>query len=382
MPTTRLPTDDGSAGDVRPFSIDVTRAAQDDLRTRLSSARLLPASPARPPSALDATYLAELVSAWRNFDWPARQRWLNTHPQVLVDLGDVAVHAVHQPSADPHAPALLMMHGWPHTFALQLDFADLLPDFHVVVASLPGFTFSSPYRHGPQTHARLAQTMHQLMGALGHQRYLTYGEDVSAPVNDLLAATHPEAVLGVIATHAHFPDLAERARLADPATDAFFARLADQRHAFAGYAHQQGTRPDTLAVALNDSPAGLLAWIVEKLAEWSDTPDEVPGGVEQRLSRERILTEVSLYWFTQCIATSFRPYYEQVTDPQVAPPVLVPAAVHVQRHELDYPEAAARAHYRDLRVFERLAEGGHFTVAEVPQAMADRVRTFAASLDL
>jgi pimeloyl-ACP methyl ester carboxylesterase len=364
----------------QPFSIDVPDEVLVDLRDRLARTRLLPDSPDKPASGMSAGYLGELVASWRELDWRARERWLNEHPQYLVDLGDVTMHFAHLRAAREDAPALLVMHGWPHTFALQLAFADLLTDFHVVVPSLPGFAFSSPYRSGFMENQRLADTMNRLMTeVLGYDRFLTYGEDVTADVNDLLAATHPESVQGVMVTHAHFPTMQERADLEDPLAIAFFDRLDADRYAMSGYAHEQGTRPDTLAVGLNDSPAGLLAWIAEKLVEWSDTPEGDPRAVEHRISRERILTEATIYWVTQTIASSFRPYFEPRQDAPI-PPVTVPASVHIQRHERDNPESVARAFYRDLRTFERLEEGGHFAVAEVPELMAERTRAFAREL--
>jgi pimeloyl-ACP methyl ester carboxylesterase len=273
------------------------------------------------------------------------------------------------------------MHGWPHTFALQLELAERLPDFDVVLPSFPGFAFSTPYADDPVTETRLAHTMHTLMtDVLGYQRYVTYGEDVSANVNDLLAATYPHAVRGIVATHAHFPARQEREELTDPGVAAFFGRLAADHAANGGYGHIQATRPDTLATALNDSPAGLLAWIVEKIVEWADVPAVDPAAIERRISRERLLTEAMIYWMTQSIGSSFRPYYEGADTPAPMPPVIVPAAVFIQRHEHDYPEVLARQFYRDLRVFERLPEGGHFTAAEIPDDLARRIREFSASL--
>lgn len=366
---------------IRPFQLAVPNADLDDLRDRLRRARMLPDSPRRPASGMSGAYLRELVDSWLGLDWRAVQRRLNDHPQYLADVGDMQIHFAHRRAADPDAPALLVMHGWPHTFALQLAFASLLPEFHVVVPSFPGFGFS-PAAAEPLTETLLANTMHELMtGVLGYGRYVTYGEDVSANVSDLIAARHPESVAGIVATHAHFGTRAERAEAAtgDPAAAAFFARLDADHEQHGAYGHVQATRPDTLAAALNDSPVGLLAWITEKLAEWSDTGPE-PQDLERRISRERILTEASIYWFGQSIASSFRPYYEGADQPGPIPPVEVPAAVHIQRHERDYPESVARAFYRDLRVFERLDAGGHFTVAEVPEAMAERMRSFVGSL--
>jgi pimeloyl-ACP methyl ester carboxylesterase len=366
---------------MRPFQISVPDEVLTDLRERLSRTRLLPDSPRRPETGMTSAYLGELIESWRDFDWRARESWLNEHPQFIAEVRGTSIHFAHLRSARADAPALLVMHGWPHTFALQLDFARLLPDFHVVVPSLPGFAFSEPY-DGTMTETVMAEIMHTLMtDVLGYERFLTYGEDVSANVSDLIAATHPESVTGILAAHAHFGTEAERALLDDPVARAFFERLAASRGPNGAYGHVQGTRPDTLAAALNDSPAGLVAWIGEKLVEWSDTPTAQPQLLERRISRPRILSEAMIYWATQSIATSFRPYFDG-GDEESIPPVLVPAAVAIQRHEHDYPESVARDFYRDLRSFDRMPAGGHFTVAEVPEAMADRMRSFAAELGL
>ncbi len=366
---------------LQPFVLHVPDEALDDLRARLERTRLLPDSPRKPASGLNAAYLRELVDTWITWDWRAREAWLNRHPQFIAEIGDADVHFAHLRSERADAPALLVMHGWPHTFALQLDFADRLPDFHVVVASMPGFAFSTPYAEGAMSEKRIAATMHALMtDVLGYERYVTYGEDVTANVSDLIAASYPEQVAGIVATHAHFPTGEERETLTDAAERAFFDDLAARHGTDGAYGHVQATRPDTLAVALNDSPAGLLAWLAEKLVEWSDTPSGDPSAVERRISRDRILTEATIYWVTQSIGSSFRPYYEGADQPDPIPPTSVPAAVFIQRHEAAYPESLARRHYLDLRVFDRLDEGGHFTVAEVPDVMAARVREFVGSL--
>src|SRR5918993_3083956 len=212
--------------DLRPFEVHVPDEVLDDLRGRLASSRIPDDSPRRPPSGMTAAYLRELVAEWIAFDWRAREAWLNGHPQFIAEIGDAAVHFAHMRSARADAPALLVMHGWPHTFALQLDFAELLPDFDVVVASLPGFAFSSPYATGEMSEKRLAATMHALMTeVLGYERYVTYGEDVTANVSDLIAARYPEHVAGIVATHAHFPTNDERATLTDDAERAFFDEL-------------------------------------------------------------------------------------------------------------------------------------------------------------
>jgi pimeloyl-ACP methyl ester carboxylesterase len=368
----------------QPFRIQISDADLADLHDRLRRTRFTPDGPRRGPAGMTEEYLRQLVGSWLAFDWRAREEWLNSHPQFLAEVDGTTVHFVHAPADRPDAPTLLVMHGWPHTFALQLAFADLLPDVNVVVPSFPGFAFSPPYPDGPITEQRLATTMHRLMTeTLGYSSYFTYGEDVSANVNDLIAATHPDIVDGILVTHAHFGTAEERAAATDPAATAFFTQLAAKHESDGAYGHVQATRPDTLAAALNDSPAGLLAWIAEKLVEWSDVPWSGPLGpraVEQHIARERILTEATIYWITRSIGTSFRPYYEGADQPGPMPPVTVPASVHIQRHEALYPESVARGYYRDLRVFERLDEGGHFTVAEVPEAMAERFRALVRSV--
>jgi pimeloyl-ACP methyl ester carboxylesterase len=368
----------------QPFRIHVPDAELADLHDRLRRTRFTPDSPRRNRTGMTEGYLRELVGSWLAFDWRAREDWLNGHPQFLAEVDGTTIHFAHRPADRPDAPTLLIMHGWPHTFALQLDFADLLPEFNVVVPSFPGFAFSPPYPDGPVTEQRLAATMHRLMTeTLGYPSYFTYGEDVSANVNDLIAALHPEEVDGILVTHAHFGTPEERAATDDPAATEFFAALAAKHEPDGAYGHVQATRPDTLAAALIDSPAGLLAWIAEKLVEWSDVPWSGPLGpraVEQRISRDRILTEAMIYWATGSIGTSFRSYYEGADQPGEIPPVTVPASVHIQRHEADYPESVARAYYRDLRTFERLEAGGHFTVAEVPDAMAERFRALVRSV--
>ena len=329
---------------------------------------------------MTGAYLRELVASWRDLNWRARERWLNGHPQFLAEVDGTTVHFVHRRAEHADAPALLVMHGWPHTFALQLEFADLLTDFHVVIPSFPGFAFSPP-QDGPFSEEAIATLMNRLMtDVLGYDRYLTYGEDISANVNDLIASRFPGSVAGVLVTHAHFPTDDERAGLTDPEAQAFFAGLQEAGARDGAYAFVQATRPDTLAVALNDSPAGLVAWLTEKLVEWADTPREDPPAIERRISRTRILTEAMIYWVTQSVSTSLRPYFDRV-DAVIAP-VEVPAAVAIQRHEADYPESLARAFYRDLRSFARLAEGGHFAAAEVPQQLAQRTRALAREVGL
>ncbi len=330
---------------------------------------------------MTAAYLRELIDSWIEWDWRAREAWLNRHAQFIAQIDDAAVHFVHLRSERADAPALLVMHGWPTRSRCSSTSPTDCPTSTSSLRACPGSRSRRPMPMARCPRSVSPATMHSLMtDVLGYERYITYGEDVTANVSDLIAARHPDHVAGIVATHAHFPNNDEREALTDPAERAFFDDLAARHGSDGAYGHVQATRPDTLAAGLNDSPAGLLAWITEKLVEWSDTPRGDPRAVERRISRDRILTEAMIYWVTQTIGSSFRPYYEGADQPDPIPPTSVPAAVFIQRHEASYPESLARRHYLDLRVFGRLDEGGHFAVAEVPDEMAARVRTFVTSL--
>ncbi|CAN5740055.1 hypothetical protein BH23ACT4_BH23ACT4_04040 [soil metagenome] len=229
----------------------------------------------------------------------------------------------------PDPIPIIISHGWPYSFIEMLPVVPLLTDplahggaerdaFDVVVPSLPGFGFSDPLADGPFTSERVAAVWHELMTeVLGYSSYATYGEDVGTGVSDFLAATYPESVLGLFATHAAFPP-EERKQDLSPAEEEFVSWLEEKWKTGNGYAHVQGTRPDTLAVGLSDSPAGLLAWLVEKFREWSG-PE-----FEQSWSYDDLITTTSLYWFTRSIGTSFLPYFDN-------------------KHEMPVPRISVRA---------------------------------------
>lgn len=284
------------------------------------------------------------------------------------------MHLVHLPADRPDAPALLISHGWPYTFAEMLPLVDALRgEVHLVVPSLPGFAFS-PAPDVPIVETEIARRWHALMTEqLGYRRYLSYGEDVGAWVSDRLAAEHPDAVVGIIASHPSFA-ARDRDELDDDGRR-FFAWLAGEWAGKQGYSQLQSTKPDSLATALNDSPAGLAAWIIERFADWSD------GDALEVFGRDRLLTTVMLYWVTGSIGTSFRSYFDETTvDVPPHGPVTVPASVLVQRHEREYPRSMAEASYTDLRSFRVLDRGGHFVAAEAPFDVADAVRGLLAQL--
>ena len=285
------------------------------------------------------------------------------------------MHFVHRRSADPRARAIVLSHGWPYSFVEMLALADELRDFHVVVPSLPGYAWSTVSADVPVVGSTMADTVHALMTAtLGYERFVTYGEDVGAGLSDALAARHPESVSGIYAAHPAFPPKERRGELS-PVEVAFFAWLDAQREGETGYSVMQSTRPDTLAAGVGDSPAGLAAWIVEKFRAWSDCG----GDVEQRFTKNQLLTTVMIYWITNSIGTSFRAYLDD-SKAQPLPLITVPAGVSVQRHEREYPRELAERTYSHLRSFHLLPRGGHFTAAEEPGLLAERIREFTSTL--
>ncbi len=367
------------------FEIRIADSEVADLQQRLGMTRL-GSPPAGEPweSGVDYDYLSDLIDHWSaRFDWRVQEARLNAYPQFRVQIADRAVHFVYQ-RADresyPGAIPIILSHGWPYSFLEMLPILQRLADplghggeredaFDVVVPSLPGYGFSEPLAGTRFTGDAVARIWHSLMTeTLGYRRYATYGEDVGAAVSDWLGVLFPEAILGLFATHAAFAPPDRRDNLS-AAERRFLGRLDDKWRTGRGYSHIQATRPDTLAAALNDSPAGLLAWLVEKYREWTG-PD-----FDRSWTVDDILTTASLYWLTQTIGTSFLAYYDNKHEP-VLPMVSVPVGVSVQWGERGFPREHAERTYTDIRFWKELPRGGHFTAMQTPDLVAEDMRTF------
>lgn len=370
---------------MEPFKIRISREDLAALKRRLGMTRLA-AAPAGEPweSGVDYAVLSNLVGYWRDrFDWRRQEEWLNRFPHYRADIGANTVHFVRvkpDPEVYPDTTPIILTHGWPYSFVEFLPIVPFLvdppsgqPAFEVVIPSLPGFGFSPPLTEEPFTSDTVARLWHRLMTeVLGHERYVTYGEDVGTGVSDWLGALFPGSVVGIFATHAAFPPPERRKDLSDDETR-FLAWLEEKWRAGKGYAQVQGTRPDSLAVGLDDSPVGLLAWLLEKFHEWSGP------GFEEAWTSDDILTTVSLYWFTRTIGTSFLPYFHGRLEPSL-PRIDVPVGVSVQWGERGFPREYAERTYQDIRVWKELPSGGHFTAKQTPDLVAEDLRTFVASL--
>jgi pimeloyl-ACP methyl ester carboxylesterase len=340
----------------------------DDLRRRIRATRR-PRLPGRDDvnRGIDGTYLDALLEYWaEKYDWREHEQRIRSRPWVGVGAGESELRMIHQrsASADPDAAVVLLLHGWPDSV---LRFERLLPRleaYHVVVPALPGFPFAPALTTTGMSVARMAEVVAAGMAELGYQRYVVSGGDVGGDVAELLAAAHPERV-----TALHLTSVSPRhAIVADPAAlvpeaRAYLAAAGQWFRSEGGYIAEQSTRPNTLAVGLGDSPAGLAAWIVEKLVGWSDPA----GGIESAFTPDEILTWVTAYWLTTTIGTSFSPYVETVTFPdRIETPTVVSAFAHdIKPAPRSYAEA-----FVNVRDFIEHPRGGHFAAWEQPAAYA------------
>ncbi|MYW03013.1 epoxide hydrolase family protein [Streptomyces sp. SID3343] len=377
----------------KPFRIAVSDDTLDDLRARLARTRFTAASDAVHWAAgTDPGYLRELVAYWaHDFDWRAAETKLNAHPHYLAEVGGRQVHFVHirgkRAEGAPAPLPLILTHGWPSSFVEMLRVVGPLTDpaahggdpadaFDVIVPSLPGFLYSELPQE-PFTRRGVAEIWHSLMTeTLGYDHYGAFGGDIGGGVTQWLGALYPDEVVGVHVTSAvittqfdEHPATAEEQAFLDD-LDAYDA--SDQ-----GYSEIMCTRPDTIAAALNDSPAGLVAWIVDKYKDWSDCR----GNLETRWDKDTILTVATLYWATESIGSSFRQYYDYPSNKPL-PVIPVPAAVTLSNEPAfaNYPRSLADRIFADLRHWHTPERGGHFMAHEEPGQVVDDVRAFFGPL--
>jgi len=375
----------------KPFTVNIAEEVLDDLGSRLARTRWPEPLPGSGWAyGVDLDYLRELVDYWRGaFDWRAQERWLNTFPQFTTELDGQTVHFVHQRGRGPRPLPLVLTHGWPSSYVELLKLVPLLTDpaahggdhndsFDVVVPSLPGYAFSGrPPRPGLVTARRMADLWARLLrDCLGYARFGAQGQDIGAAVSISLAAQHPELVVGI-----HLPGVLTFPPQDRPLSQeghAFLARQQRFRDDEAGYAHQQGTYPQTLAYGLTDSPAGLAAWIVDKFRAWSDGD----GDVERRFSKDELLTTVTIYWVTGSINSSFLFYYfyydsRHDPEPPQAVHVDVPVGVALfpKENPVTGPREWAEQTYNIAR-WTKMPRGGHFPAAEEPELLAAELQAF------
>lgn len=377
--------------DVRPFEIAVDQAVLDDLQARLNLTRW-PDEVAGSgwDYGSNLAYMKELVEYWRTgFDWRAQERQLNAfnHSQSRVDGLDI--HFIHERGVGPAPMPLVITHGWPSCFFEMTKIIPLLADpgrhggdpadaFDVVAPSLPGYGFSQASHEPGMQVQKVADLWAKLMTEnLGYPRFAAQGGDIGAGVTARLGYGHSDKLYGIHLTSVTRPTpyLGPGSR---PLTDAEDALVKQRDRWFmdeGGYNHIQGTKPQTLSYGLNDSPAGLAAWIVEKYRTWSDCH----GDIESRYTKDELLTIVTIYWVTNSIGSSVRMYKENQSSLWTMGPdekVPAPAGMAMFPQEISRPprEWAERS-YNVLR-FEEMPRGGHFAALEEPELLAGEIRAF------
>jgi pimeloyl-ACP methyl ester carboxylesterase len=357
------------------FEIHVDDGVLDDLRARLAATRF--------PDQIDGTgweygtpvdYVRELVEYWRDsYDWRAQEARLNELEHFRTEIDGQSIHFIHARSPREDAFPILMIHGWPGSI---VEFLDVIPkltdDFHLVVPSLPGYGFSAPTTARGWDPTRAGRAFIELMSNLGYERYGAQGGDWGAQVATMIGVLDPEhcAAVHLNMTLARRPD--EPVELSDE-EQADLAAMQQFIREESAYAQLQGTKPQTLGVGLNDSPAGLLAWIVEKFRTWSDCD----GHPENVFTKDQLLTNVMLYWVTGTITSSTRLYWERQHSGEGQPPFVdVPTGIaRYPKEIIRFPRSWVERRYNVTR-WEVMPRGGHFAAMEQPDLFADDVRAF------
>jgi pimeloyl-ACP methyl ester carboxylesterase len=370
--------------EIRPFRIEIPQAELDDLHRRLAAARFADPVPGDEPDwsrGIPASHVRELAGYWRDgYDWRAQEAALNAFPQFTTEIDGQTIHFLHVRSPRADALPLLLTHGYPSSIAEFLDIIGPLTEpgadaFHVVVPSVPGFGFSTPLSGPGWELARTTDAFAELMTRLGYDRFAAQGGDIGAGVTGRLAAVHPDRVVGthVNSDRGTIALAGEQLPLPENLSEAEQSELDAAREAWQagrGYLDLQSHQPETIAAALTDSPVGQLAWIAEKFEAWTGADG---------IGRDRLLTNVSLYWFTRSGASAARFLYEAAHSGHGwLAPSDVPAgwAVFdtspVVRRIMDPEEKIAH--------WSEFASGGHFAAMEEPELLVADIRAFFREL--
>lgn len=378
---------------VKPFTIAVSDRAINDLHTRLDLTRLPDQiSDTSWEYGTDKAVLTELLDYWRNdFDWRKQEALLNKFDQIIVEVQGLDLHTIHERSKNPDAIPLLLVHGWPGSIAEFYKIIGPLTDpvahggeitdsYHVIAPSLPGFAFSEAPSTPGYSSEKIALLLAELMKTLGYERYAIAGGDWGAVINAHHANHFPERLIGFHSNMILAPAPADETQRANVSEEE--ASLRERRQAYMSgelaYQQIQGSKPQSLGYGLNDSPAGLAAWILEKFHGWTDMPQDAEGDIWEYFSKDELLTNISIYWFTESITSSMRIYYENRSTPAIKPTgyIDVPTGVALFPAEIYItPRAWAEAAY-DIRHWSQMPRGGHFAALEETEAYLNELNTF------
>jgi len=377
----------------QPFLIDVQRPVIDDLRERLGRTRWADSLDGDDwEHGTNPQYLKQLCGYWRDgFDWTKQQAYLNSFRHFRADLDGMGLHYIRERGTGANPMPILLVHGWPDSFARFLKLVPLLANpsahgadpsdsFDVVVPSLPGYGFSDK-PDKPDLTFDFARLLHRLMvDELGYRKFAVQGGDWGGMVAEHMARSYGSSVIGIQLTDVPFYHMFQKPSDATGAEQKYLKRMEEFQQKEGAYALIQGTRPQTLAQGLNDSHAGLAAWLVEKFRAWSDCD----GDVEKRFSKDELLTHVMIYWVTQTIATSFNPYYAMANAGAmrwISEAIKkwvgssdVPAGFSLFPKDLVTPPRHWAERFFNVTRWTEMPRGGHFAAAEEPELLAQEIR--------
>jgi pimeloyl-ACP methyl ester carboxylesterase len=379
----------------RPFEIKVDEAVLTDLALRLDATRL---PPLQGPPGWDAgaspAYLRDLLEHWRErYDWRGEEARLNRFAQFRAEVNGAEIHFIHERGQGKRPLPLILTHGFPDSFTRFLKIIPLLTDpvahggyaddaFDVVVPSLPWCAFSEEHRHNGGVF-NVNQTWHELMtDVLGYERYGAHGGDWGSTITEHVARSHAKSVIGIHLTDVPLWHSLKAPDDLKPREREYVEHVQQFQMKHGAYALIQGTKPQTLADGLNDSPIGLAAWLTEKFQSWSDCG----GDLEACFTKDEMLTNVMIYWVTASIGGSFMPYYDVL---HAGPPRWiseavkqklgsddVPAAFAMFPKDLSHPPREWAERFFNVQRWTEFPKGGHFAALEQPEALAEDIREF------
>lgn len=361
---------------MKEFKIHFTEAQIEELRKKIAQTRFpRPIFSDNWRLGADCDYLQALLDYWRNgYDWFRKENELNAFPQFICEIEDCTIHFFHIRSNNKNAKPLLLTHGWPDSFLRYAKIFSLLPDYDLIVPSMPGFAFSTLPPKGYVNNAEVAALWHELMTELlGYEEYAVSGGDMGRGVACYLATLYPDEVKGIHLTDAGLvKELinADDGKLSPEELD-YKYRAKRWLQYDGAYINIHSTKPQTLAYLLSDSPAGMAAWLTEKYHDWSDF---------DLLTMDDLLDCFTLYWITNTASTSIRAYHGNTFTLPPQKKVEVPTAMTVfPKDILPAPKSWVESNY-PLIMYTKMARGGHFTALEQPKEFAENVSEFMRAI--
>lgn len=379
---------------IEPYEINVPDAVLEDLRERLGRTRFPDQlEGAEWDYGTELSYLQELCEYWlKDYDWRAQERALNRFGHYRTQIDDLGIHFIHQRSKEKNAFPLVITHGWPGSIFEFMKIIDPLVDpvahggraedaFHVVCPSMPGYGFSDAPRKPGFGSKQVAETVAKLMAKLGYDAYGAQGGDWGAMISTWLGLLDADHVRGI---HLNMviaqPPKGTPAEMIKGLTPEEVRRLGEAQQFMkneTGYQAIQSTKPQSLGYGLNDSPSGLAAWIVEKFRTWSDCD----GVVENKFTKDELLTNIMIYWVTESITSSTRLYYEGMGDwALTAGRIEVPTGCALFPVELTRPPRQWVEKSYNVTHWTEMPSGGHFAAMEEPELLVEDVRAFFRGL--